>query len=310
MSFEIFVDSSANIPAVLLKRHGMHLISYSFTIDGEGFSCSMGAENSVETAKMFYEKMRGGSDVKTSLLTQAAFEEALAPTLEAGKDVLLFTISSGVSGTHQQALMAKEALEKRFPARRICVLDSANASLGEGLQALKVADLRDMGEDVETCANWVRANAYTYNSYLTVGDLKYLKRTGRISTALAIAGSLLSIKPVLRADGNGKIVFFGKEHGRKKAISALVKAFDENAVRPESQTIAIAHADCEEEANELAETLKAHGARDVIVEYYDLCTGSHVGPGTIALFFVGKDRRGNAPAPEKSPAGKPVTERS
>lgn len=304
--FEIFVDSSANIPDNL--RDKIKVIPYVCTIDGKEFTCTEDADFS-ETAKKFYQKMRENADVKTSLIVEERFVEELTPTLETGKDVLLFIISSGVSGTYNQALNAKKTLEQRFPNQKVYVLDSANASLGEGLLALKAADLRAMGESAETCAEWVTRNAYKMNSYLTVDDLKYLRKTGRISKTLAIAGTLLNIKPILRADGSSsaKIVGYGKVRGRKKAIASLVEAFDKHVVHPESQTIAIAHADCEEDALELARILKEHGARDIIVEYYDLCTGIHVGPGTLALFFMGKDRKSESPLTALQPHGKTVT---
>ena len=182
--------------------------------------------------------------------------------------------------------------------------------MGQGLLALKAADLRDMGESCQTAAEWLKENAYKLNSYLTVGDLKYLKKSGRISALTAIAGTLLSIKPIIKADGGEipKLAVCGREHGRKKAISAILKAFTENAVNPESQVVAITHADCEEEARSLAEEVKKLGVQDVIIEYYDICTGAHAGPGTLALFFMGKDRRGDAaPAPKRLVLGKKRT---
>ncbi|MDE7295666.1 MAG: DegV family protein [Clostridia bacterium] len=304
--FDIFVDSSANIPDNL--RGDIHVIPYLCTINDEEFACTQEAGFS-ERAKEFYQKMREGADVKTSLIVEERFVEALTPTLEAGKDALLITIASGISGTYNQAINAKKTLAERFPKQKVYVLDSSNASMGEGLLALKVADLRAMGESAETCAEWVTRNAYKMNSYLTVDDLKYLRKGGRISRTLAIAGTLLNIKPLIRADGGtpAKLSAFGKVRGRKKAISSLVEAFDKYVVRPETQTIAITHADCEEDALELAHILKEHGARDVIIEYYDLCSGIHVGPGTLALFFMGKDRKSESLFPAIKPHGKTVT---
>ena len=150
-----------------------------------------------------------------------------------------------------------------------------------------------MGESCETCAEWLENNKYNLNSYLTVGDLKYLKRGGRISATLAIAGTILNIKPIIMADGGdvAKLVFHSKERGRKRAIAALAEHFAENVVEPENQTVAICHCDCEEDAAALAEMVKERGAKEVIIEYYDLCTGAHVGPGTVALFFYGKNRK-------------------
>ena len=296
--FEIFADSASNIPDHLREERGIHVVPYICTIDGNEFSCIQEGVKYEDIAKEFYARMRAGADVKSSLIVEERFVSALSPVLEAGKDAVLITISSQISGTYQQAVAAKKTLETQFPARKVYVLDSKNAGLAEGLLTLKVADLRDMGQSAKACAEWWDDNVFCMNSYFTVDDLKYLRKGGRISRTLAFAGSLLNIKPLLKGDANAKIAFCGKSRGRKKALAAIVEAFDKHVIRPESQTIAIAHADCEAEAMELAETLKAHGASDVIVEYYDLCTGIHVGPGTIALFFFGTDRRTNAPAPE------------
>ena len=289
--FEIFVDSCANIPDEMRVQRNIHMIPYIITVNGEELVCT--EDNFIETAKNFYQKMRENADVKSSLIVEERFVENFEPVLKTGKDVILITISSGLSGTYNQAVEAQKTLAKKFPKRKIHILDSANASLGEGLLAIKVADLRDMGESVDTCAEWVKQNAYKMNSYFTVDDLKYLRKGGRISRTLAFAGTILNIKPLLTADGsaNAKMSFFGKVKGRKKAITAMVEAFDEHVVRPEAQTIAIAHADCEEDALELAAILKEHGAGEIMINYYDICSGAHVGPGTLALFFMGSDRK-------------------
>ncbi len=313
-SFDIYVDSGANIPQAIIKSRGLRVISYHMTVNGEDRLCYEEGVPFEETAKKFYDDMRAGAEVKTSLMNAETFYDALLPSVKEGKDVILFTISSGISATNKQAQEAAKKLEADFPGRKVFAIDSENASMGEGLLVLKTADLRDLGESVETCAEWARENAFKTNSYLTVGDLKYLKRTGRISTTLAIAGTLLGIKPVLRADGsaNTKIVFFSKERGRKKALMALAEAYKERASDYDKQTVAICHGDCEEDANYLADLIREIGAQEIIVEYYDLCTGSHVGPGTVALFFFGKDRRGTLPTAEaeKKPHGKVVTDKA
>ena len=312
-TFDIYVDSGANIPQALVKSRGLYTISYRMTVNGEERWCYEEGVPFEETAKNFYDAMRAGAEVKTSLMNAQTFYEALLPSVQAGRDALLFTISSGISATNKQAQEAGNQLEADFPGRKVYVIDSENASMGEGLLVLKTADLRDLGESAEACANWARENAFKTNSYLTVGDLKYLKRTGRISATLAIAGTLLNIKPVLRADGsaNTKIVFYGKERGRKKALMALAEAYRERASDYEKQTVAICHGDCKEDAEYLAGLIREIGAGEIIIEYYDLCTGSHVGPGTVALFFFGKDRRGNLPTAEaeKKPRGKVVTDK-
>ena len=291
--FEIFTDSAANIPDALIQERGIRVIPYICNIDGKEYSCIQENVPFEQTAKTFYEKMRAGAEIKTSLIGQQRIADAFTPYLQEGKDIVMVTIASGISGTYAQALNARDDLLKEFPDRKIYIVDGANASLGEGLIVLRIADLRDMNESIEECYEWAQNNAYKVNSYFTVDDLKYLRKGGRISKTLALAGSILNIKPILKADGGtpAKMAFFSKTRGRKKALSALLEYFDAQVVRPDQQTVAIAHADCEEDANELSAALKERGVRDVIVEYYDLCTGTHVGPGTIALFFFGKDRR-------------------
>lgn len=291
--FDVYCDSGANVPLHLVKERGIKVIPYSFTIDGNEQSCYSEEGDFAEIAKKFYADMRAGVEAKTSLVSSQKIKDAVLPSLQSGRDVLITLISSGISGSYNQAKRAAEELMAEFPERKVMVCDSANASMGEGLQVLRACDLRDLGESVEACAQWIESNKYKINSFLTVGDLKYLKRSGRISSTLAIAGTLLNIKPVLTANGENpaKIVFFSKERGRKKALAALAENFVANVVEPSSQTVAICHTDCEEDALCVAEMVKERGAKEVIVEYYDLCTGSHIGPGTVALFFYGKDRQ-------------------
>ena len=310
--FAIFVDSAANIPRDICTARDIRVIPFRYSVNGEERPCYTEDMPFRETAKQFYDAMRAGAEAKTSLLPANIFENAMRPALEHGQDVLLFTLSSGISGTHAQAQEAGRRLREAFPARKVYVLDSANASLGEGLIALKTADLRDMGESAEACAEWVKENTYKMNSFLTVDDLRYLRRSGRISRTVAIAGTLLNIKPLLQADGseNAKIVSCGRARGRKKALEAIADAFAKRAVRPESNTVAIAHADCEKDALLLADMLRERGANDIIIEYYDLCTGSHVGPGCVALFFWGKDRRRESFSAALAPSAQPAPQKS
>lgn len=307
-TFDLFADSSANIPQELIKNHNIKIIPYTYIVDGKETLCYEENVNFSETAQKFYEDLSAGLEAKTSLIDKQRIIDAVTPTMQQGRDAVMITISAGISGTFNQANEAKKELEKKFKDCKLYVCDSANASLGQGMLVLKVADLRDMGESAKTCAEWVKQNAYKLNSYFTVGDLKYLKRGGRISTAVAIAGTILNIKPILRADGAtpAKLAFFSKERGRKKAIATLADMFRQNAVNPENQTVAIAHANCEEDALALARTVKEIGAKDVIIEYYDLCTGAHAGPGTLALFFFGKDRMTGVAAEPKFAKGKTV----
>lgn len=290
-SFDIFADSAANLTDEMIAETGIRIIPFHYVVNGEEYKCHEEGTPFSEIAKDFYAKLASGADIRTSLVCEQQFIEALTPSLEQGKDVILVTITEGLSGTNAQAKKAAKALKEKFPDRKIYVVDSVNASLGEGYLAYKCAKLRDSGESVDECAKWLEENKYRMNSYVTVNDLKYLKKGGRVSAIAAIAGAILNIKPMLKANGGSPatLAVYAKERGRRKSIDALIKAFEEYATEPE--TVCITHGDCIDDANALAEEFKKRGAKEVIIEYYDLCTGAHVGPGTLAVFFFGKDRR-------------------
>lgn len=311
--FDIYVDSAANLTEEMIKDTGIKVIPFTYTVNGVEKPCYDSAVSFPEMAKKFYEDIAQGADVKTSLISEDRFTDSVTPSLEQGRDVILVTITQSLSGTYAQAVKVQNALKEKYPDRKMYVIDSANASLGEGLLAVGAAKLRDKGEDVEACRQWIEDNRYKMNSYVTVNELKYLKRSGRVSAIVAVAGAILNIKPMLRADGNSPAVLavYSKERGRRKSIDALVEGFKANVIDPENQTVAITHCNCGDEALSLAEKLKELGARDIVIEYYDLCTGSHVGPGTLALFFMGKDRRASAEtATEPKKFGLPFRQRN
>lgn len=299
-NFDIFVDSAANLTDEMIKNNDIKVVSYTCSIDGKEMECYEEGVPYEETAKKFYDAMRNGSDTKTTLVNAEKIKNAVIPSMEAGRDVLFITISSQISGTYNQAQNVAQELKKLYPERKMLVADSFNASLGEGMFAVHAARLGELGEDVETCAKWIEKHKLNMNSVFTVSQLKYLKRGGRISATLAIAGTLLNIKPILKGDANGKIAFAGTERGRRKALSRLAELFEKNVIDPESQTVCIAHADCLEDAEILRDMLFERGATDIVINTYDICTGSHVGPGTVALFFMGKER--GKSAEEATPA--------
>ena len=298
--FDIISDSSVNLPNEYIEKYGIVIVPYSYVMNGEVHTTYDPAVPFRTLARKFYDTLRTGADAKTSLVSKETFKEAMEPSLKAGRDVFLLTIASAISGTNAEAKKAQAELSPLYPDRRIVVKDSQNASLGQGLLALSVARMRERGESLETCEAWFDGNCYKLNSYLTVDDLKYLRKSGRVNAILAFAGNLLNIKPLIRASGDvpANLVMYGKERGRRRALAAVLKGFDDYA-DPGQETVAIAHADCEEDALALAAQLKERGVKEVVVEYYDICTAAHVGPGTLALFFLGKDRRTYAATHDK-----------
>ena len=291
-SFDIYADSASNVTEELIEKYDIRIVPYTCSIDGKDFEAYVPGVPFVETAKNFYSAMREGKDTKTTLVNAHKIITAVTPSLQAGRDVIFVSITSGLSGTYDQAIQAGKELKELFPDRKFIPVDSANAAFGEGLIAYYIAKLRDEGKTIDECNEWAINNRYHLHGVCTVDSLKYLKRGGRISSLAAIAGTILNIKPVLWGDDNehAKLTVMCNERGRKKSIARMIEYYKQNIIDPENQVIAISHADCEEEALELMEKLKQLGAKEFVINYYDLCTGAHAGPGTLALFFLGAVR--------------------
>lgn len=291
MSFIVAVDSAGNIPNEVLDKYQIPVISYHCTIDGQEYVCYDKDRDYVASCKDYYDKVRKGADVRTSLINSTDFMEFLRPMLEKGNDVALVVMSSGISGSAQSAKLAVDELKEEFPDRKIYAIDTLAASLGEGLMAIKLAELREEGKTIDEAVSIIMDSIKYMNQYFIVGDLKYLKKGGRISGAEATIGNLLNIKPILRGNTEGKIVVQEKVRTRKRSIETLLDYVKDNITDAENQIVGLAHCDVPEETAYVANELKNRcGVKDVYEIYYDLCTGAHVGPGTIAIFFYGKER--------------------
>lgn len=289
-NFDIVVDSAANLTDELIDKYNMKVASLTVSIDGTEMESYVKGQSTNETAKNFYAAMREDKPTKTTLVNADKIINLVEPSFKEGKDVLFVSLSSTISGTCGQAKFAADELKNAYPDRKMLIFDSYNAGLGEGLFAVYAAKLAEIGYSIDECYEWMETNKFKMNSVFTVSSLKYLKRGGRISATLAIAGTLLNIKPVLWADEKGRMVPMCNERGRKKALLKLADTFASNVVDPENQIVAIAHADCEEDAETLKQMIIERGAKDIVVTMFEICTGSHVGPGSIALFFLGKER--------------------
>jgi len=291
MSFKIIVDSASNLPQSIMDQYDMDVVSYHFTLDGVDHLCYDKSKDYTQTCIDFYNSLRAGADVRTSLINSADYSDAARPFLEKGVDVAIVVMSSGISGSAQSAKLAVDELREEFPDRKIYAIDTLGASLGEGLQAIKLAKLREEGKSIDEAVQFILDDLKYMNQYFIVGDLKYLKKGGRISGAEAAIGNLLAIKPILRGDTEGKIVVQEKVRTRNRSIETLINYVANNITNAENQVIGLAHCDVPEEAAYVTKQLKEKcHVKDVIEIYYDLCTGSHVGPGTIAIFFDGKER--------------------
>ena len=284
---QLFTDTSANLPVEIIDEYGIEVVPFSYTIDGVEYIPEREFDG-----KAFYAAMRAGSEVKTSMVNAGTFIERFKTALDAGKDVRYIGMSGGISGTANAALMAKQELDEEYPDRKIVVIDTLAASLGEGLFVIKAAEqLRD-GVALDAIEEDIRAQVPHMCQSFTVDDLKYLKKTGRVSGAAAIIGNVLSIHPILIGDYEGKIVVKSKVRGMKRTLDALAERYAE-LVLNKAETIGIAHADNEEGKAYLVQRLRDKGLTGKCLSVcYEPVTGSHVGPGTVALFFFGTDRIG------------------
>ena len=300
--FQIIVDSAANIPAELVKKYKIKVLSFINFVNGKEVTCfdpDLSPEEERQKGHEYYDAVRQGADVKTGLISTAIFEDAFRSAMENNEDVLYFSLSKNISGNFNSARLATEDL-MRDPVngRKIRLIDSLNASLAQGILAIYASEMRDKGMEVDEVADILETYPAKMNGVFTVGDLKYLSRTGRLSGATALVGNLLSIKPILRGNKDGFIVQYKKCRGRKAALNELVSLVCDNIVEPEKQIIGIAHADAYEDSLYVMDKIqKKISVREFINTSYDFCTGSHVGPDTIALFFMAKDRELGANKP-------------
>ena len=283
--FHIVTDTSANLPTAFLQAERIAVIPYTFHSDaGEQVCMDLGGFD----AAAFYAQMRSGVKITTSQIPPQRYIDALTPMLAAGEDVLFVSMSSGISGSYASGQIAARQLREEFPARKLLLVDTYSASLGEGLLVMRAADCRRAGMDIDETYKLLRALRHRMAQIFTVDDLRYLRRTGRLSNLEAAVGSVLQIKPLLKGDAQGRIVCFAKLRGRQRAVEAIAKRYEELVVEPQAQTVGIAHADCAADAQILASLLRRSSKppKDILMVDYEPVTGSHVGPGALALFFL------------------------
>ena len=284
---QLFTDTSANLPVALTKKHHITVIPFSYTVDGKATDYP---DDTDFDGAAFYGAMREGAIVKTSMVSPALIEEYFERALSAGDDVLYVGMSGGISGTAHAAVIAAGELKERYPERRILPINTYAASLGEGMQVMEAARMIEEGKSLEEIEKQLLTRRPHMCQFFTVDDLAYLKRGGRISGATALIGTVLSIKPILRGDETGHIVSCGKVRGMKRAYQELANYYDGRAL-DKSEMLGIAHADNEEGAQALIALLRDKGfTGECLNVVYEPVTGAHVGPGTVALFFYGKEK--------------------
>ena len=280
----LFTDTSANLPSELIRQYNISIVPFSYTVDGKE---ALYDENTDFDGKAFYSAMRNGAAVKTSMINTDAFLSSFEPAAAAGDDVLYVGMSGGISGAANSAALAVRELKEKYPVVNLAAIDTYAASLGEGLMVLKAAELIEAGQPFSDIEQFILQSRKHMCQFFTVDDLAYLKRGGRISGAVALIGSMLNIKPILKGDETGHIVMCDKVRGSKKALNALADIYAKLAFDKDIR-IGIAHADNEDGAEYLLSLLREKGFGGKCINVcYEPVTGSHVGPGTVAFFFYG-----------------------
>lgn len=284
--FIIYTDSSCDLPEELVSQLGIRVMQLDVSIDN-----APSIPNNKINIKEFYAMLREGKNAQTSAVTLDSFKNAFKEILLEGKDLIYIGFSSGLSSTYNWGKVAADELKEEFPDSTIITTDTLAASLGQGMIVWLAAQKKAEGATIEEVSAYVESIKMNLAHWFTVDDLFFLKRGGRISATTAVLGTMLSIKPVLHVDDAGKLISVSKARGRKAAIAALAAKMKETVTNPAEQTIFISHGDCIDEVNYLVDIIKRDiGVKDIIINYVGPVIGSHSGPGTIALFFLGTKR--------------------
>ena len=269
----VMTDSCCDLTDQMARELELEVLPLTMHMDGENYPNDL-AGTAISNQE-FYKRIRAGKLATTSAVNVGQFQDAMRRVLESGRDIVCVCFSSALSTTYQSAVIAAEDLRAEFPEAEIHVVDSLSASLGQGL-LLYLA---------------VEDNRLTVCHWFTVDDLNFLKRGGRVSATTALLGTMLSIKPIMHTSDEGKLVPVSKARGRKAAIAALLDKIEALGIHPEKQTMFICHADCEEDAKAVAQTIRDRfGTPTVHINYIGPVIGSHTGPNTMGIFFVGTQR--------------------
>lgn len=282
----IITDNAANLPQALREQYGIEELCLTYTVDG------VPADTSVEfDGRGFYDALRHGASVQTSMVTPDAAQKGMEPYLINGEDVLYVGLSSGVSGTCWGVGLVARELAEKYPERKIRVLDTRGASLGEGLIVLAAAKLAAEGRVIEEIAVRCEELCGKMRQHFMVDDLKFLRKGGRISGSAALAGTLLQIKPILQGDEEGKIVQLAKVRGKKAGMDELVALYDQ-MVEDRSTPVGISHASSPADALHIATRLRQVGCTgEILTVCHEPVTGAHVGPGMLAVYFYSETWR-------------------
>jgi len=287
--FEIYTDSSCDLSREMIEKYDLKVMQLEVTIDD-----NLPVLNCDIEPKELYDKLRDGAMAKTNAVTPGFFEENMRKTLEEGKDILYLGFTSGLSVTYSNGVMIMEELKEEFPERKLLYVDTLCASVGQGLLVHYAALKREEGESMEEIYDEIMTIKDKIHHQVTVDDLFFLKRGGRVSATAAVAGSILSLKPMIDVNAEGKLDTLGTVRGRKAAMKELVTKMQETADIESWKHVFISHGDCEDDAEHVKTMVEeAFPEAQVHLSYVGAVIGAHTGPGVIALCYLGKTTKGS-----------------
>lgn len=286
MSYKIITDATSDLPLALAQQWGVEVLPMDYTLDGQPHTYAPG--NSDVPLPEIFNAMRNGAVAVTSQINAFSFTKAFEPYLQQGLDIIYIGFSSALSGTVASAGIAKAELLEKYPDRKIAVVDSLCASMGQGLYVYYAARLQKE-LDFDAMVAWLEENKLHFVHWFTVDDLAYLKRGGRVSGATAAIATVLQIKPVMHVDELGRLIAIDKVQGRKKSLKALVDHMVNAVDKEKADVVFIGHCDAYKDAELVAAQVRERvGIHNIVIDDIGIVIGAHSGPGTVALFFFGK----------------------
>lgn len=292
MAIKIYADAGSNLFQGIIKKRNADItvVNMSLTIDEKIYQCYKDDIDVDQFSHSFYQQMRDGRKINTSQITPYTYREAFKEDIEQGNQIICFVMAKGISGTYNSACTARDEINKEQGKEMVYIVDSATAGFGEGLQALHAYELVKKGMSFEEICKECENFKFKVRSEFTVGDIKYLISKGRISSLLAKFINFLRIKFILKGSNKSKIEVAGKVSGRKMALKRLAETCINKIRNPEKQTVYISHCDAYDDALSIKNYLCDHGVNNVEIYFYDLITGAHIGPDSLAIFYVGENR--------------------
>ena len=286
--YVIITDSTSDLPQEYAAKLDLAIIPYVFQMEGREYFNYL--DHREFPATDFYSALKEGKTASTSLVTEERYTQFFEPYLQQGKDILYMCLSTGLSGSYHQCKLAADALAEKYPGRKLEMIDSLCASMGQGLLAYYACKARDEGQSVTEAAQYIRDLIPHICHLVCVDDLNHLRRGGRVTGAAAFVGTMLSIKPILHVDDEGRLIPFAKVRGSNGALEYIVERM-QKVTDGSSQIVFISHGDAPERAQKLADLIKSNlGLNSFVLSHIGPVVGAHAGPGTLALFFKGSKR--------------------